>query len=319
MDNPLVQAGDFVIFDEDAYENVHAIRSIQQNGIIIYPLDNQRNEKRLFQINGHACDENPFSSPKARAALPWVLAGENVSHTLKFVRYIPLPSLVYGVGPDITEESQDMPNIEPYYDFSDHHYFRNLTVQQLDQAYKDLSAYGVTPEQFVNDFQIKMSGYVDEFPPHSFSKNQVEWMLKENLFPPTYELNHMIHLYDLNLIRRIDRVSRANDRDIYAVIMESYMDMILDDLEDAARRQFLLNLFEYLAGNGRIPSMNDLNLMIVSNNEDVSLLEFLQIWIDKNVITNYQRFIDMALKEDKPEIVELLTSSFQPTKSARKR
>lgn len=289
-----VQAGDFVIIEGDRSFDDHAIRSVNINNIVIYPLGDQMNEKTLFQRDGE-----------------WAIRDENERLRLTFIGYVPMISLVHGIGPEPPEEAYDVPNNDDYFYFSESNPFEDANVEQLDQAYGDLSEHRITREQFINDLRAKLSGYVDELPPRSFSKNQVEWALKEGIFPPVYNIDHMMMLHDLDLIKRIDQVSTTDYRS-YWNIMTSYIDSIRSD---EIVSKFLIDLTEYLADKGIAPIDKDLD-SVAGHTE---FKPFLEIWVDKNLIPDPEALINKAREQDNQEIVDFLISVYQPVKAARKR
>lgn len=287
-----IQKGDFVVIDGNR-DDLHAIRSVDPNGVIvIYPLNNQTNVKRLFQRNGQ-----------------WIIGGENQGHTLQFIEYVPwIPPKGYLFGIERFINIRNTPNLNKFIDYVGDKDVYIAPIENIEEIYDDLSAYEITKEQYLDLLRLRING-TDQ---GHYNKAQVEWLLKAELFPQTYDFGWMIQHEDLDIIKRVDRVSQAL-RVNYSEIIELLWASTAEESDESI--QFVLNLSRYLSDKGIYPDEDDLEFAFRREGS----IPLIKVLIEKNAILNPQGAIDLARESGDQEMEDLLVSAYQPAKSARKR
>lgn len=298
MSGRQVQAGDFVEYI-GGNEAVHAIRSINPDGsLTIYPLNDQRNEKILFRRNGQ-----------------WVIGGENVSHTLRFIEYIPwTPPEGIVFGRERFKNIENTPNLNNFIDYQNNKDVYIAPRENIEEVYDDFSIYQITKEQYLVLLILRIKGLTG-----NYDKAQVEWLLKSGLFPPTYDFGWIIQHEDLDMIKRVDRVSQATRIGYSDIIELLWSEMVEEPDPSSAVSEgvlFILNLSRYLSDKGIYPDEEELEFSFRRGDWSIPLIKVL---IEKDAILDPQRAIELADESNEQEIVDLFISAYQPTKSAMKR
>lgn len=295
-----IKPGDFVIINGNREENVYAVRSIQDDGvIIIYPLDDQRDEKRLIW-GGNGEGNRRY------------IEGVNGINELEFIAYDPFAS--YVDRPEEVGNPNNVPNNEEFwrYVYSNDHF---VPENDIEEIYDNLSNYRITEQQYINALSLMIQGYGDELSDITISSQQVRWLFMKGLFPPTHDFFTITDLKDLDLdfIKRIGQISRPTNVQYYSSMMEEYSQA--KRLGDDELAQDVLSIFQYIADMGVIPDESAMRHVAYDDN----LIPLLKIWVERNLIQDPQKLINMARESGNDEAAELLLSSYQPIKSAMKR
>lgn len=248
----------------------------------------------------------------------WTIENDTQSHTLRFIEYEPIVIRNYGGAAD--QVWRGYPNEDAFA-----RTFNTLNMVQTMDGFdqfitdrlEDASALNISHEQFINLLQLYAAGqYLNlNLNVHNFPGNSTifETLLERGLFPPVYSLSHIIaNIHDLDLIKRIDHVSKSYDKDIYGDILE-YMD------NSQEHKDFYMELVEYLASIGVRPNMGNIRYIVTYYKEDPDLIDLIKIWMEYNLIDNIKMAIDYSIKKGIDDITSILVSGYQPTKSARKR
>jgi hypothetical protein len=235
---------------------------------------------------------------------------------LRFIEYVPWARpKEFAFGREFFKNIENTPNLNSFID-----YWNNMDVyitprENIEEVYDEFSTYQITKEQYLDLLTLRINGEHQGL----YNKEQVEWLLKEGLFPSTYDFRSIIQHKDLDLIKRVDQVSQATNIGYYDIIELLWTEIAEESDPSTAISEgilFILNLSQYLSDKGIYPDKEELEFAFRRGDWSIPLIKIL---IEKNAILNPQRAIQLANASGDQDMVDLFTSAYQPTKSSRKR
>lgn len=293
--------------------HLYGVRSVFSDEIIIYPLHDQTTELRLVS----SIQQNK----------QWVLyPALNYPYRIKYISGTPTPFHNEDDGGDggyfQNEENEHNnsfhPNIIEWTRWNDTILDRMITVQQLNQAYNDLSLYGITPQQFIRSLQCFM---YSRGPCNFYSGDKtifVEWLIEHDMIPSEYDLGAIIDLGDISILQSIDNVS-STPHPYSAIAQNKLMSDVVPyiPLPGVIQHKMLnhLDVVEYFANKRIIPKISELKHIV---KHDI-LNEIFIMLVTKGLVRITRPLYQIVIDAKNEELLKFLRSPHTTTKSAIKR